>query len=60
MGGSALPYDAVANARDPDGDLLRFFETTHAAAAELAGWDRPALECSDPHGPDWWKTRETS
>ena len=57
LGEFALPYRAVATAGDPDGDLLAFFESTHAAAASLAGWDREALECDDPHGPDWWATR---
>lgn len=39
-----LPYDAVREAEQPARDLLRFFETTYAAAAELGGWDRAALE----------------
>ena len=57
LGEFVLPYEVVANAPDPDGALLAFFESTHAAAADLAGWDRAALECSEPHGPDWWHTR---
>ncbi|MDJ0663104.1 MAG: DUF5996 family protein [Acidimicrobiia bacterium] len=57
LGEFVLPYAAVAEADDPDGMLLAFFETTHAAAADLAGWDRAALECADPHGPDWWRDR---
>jgi hypothetical protein len=57
LGEFVLPYAAVAGADDPDGMLLSFFESTHAAAAGLAGWDREALECSDPHGPDWWRNR---
>jgi hypothetical protein len=60
LGEFVLPYAAVAGAEDPDGMLLSFFESTHAAAADLAGWDREALECSDPHGPDWWRTRPHS
>jgi hypothetical protein len=43
-----LPYEAVAMAADPDKALLEFLETTYAAAAELGGWDRAALE-ADPH-----------
>jgi len=39
-----LPYDAVRTAADPDGVLLRFLETTHRAAADLARWDRD-LDC---------------
>ncbi len=57
MGEFALPYAALTGADDPDDDLMTFFESTHAAAADLAGWDREALECDDPHGPDWWATR---
>ena len=44
-----LPYAAVRQASDPDALLLDFFETTYAAAAELADWDRAALEMAgDP------------
>jgi hypothetical protein len=57
LGEFALPYDAVASTDDPDGQLLAFFESTHAAAADLAEWDRTALECGDPHGPEWWRRR---
>ncbi len=46
LGEFALPYDTVATAADPDPVLARFFETTHAAAADSAGWDRDALECA--------------
>lgn len=57
LGEFVLPYDAVAGAEDPDGMLTSFFESTHAAAADLAGWDREALECAHPMGADWWETR---
>ena len=57
LGEFALPYAAVAGADDPDAALTAFLESTHAAAADLAGWERDALECDDPHGPDWWATR---
>jgi hypothetical protein len=40
-----LPYEAVRTAPDPDAALLAFLTTTYAAAADLAGWDRAALEC---------------
>jgi hypothetical protein len=33
-----LPYDAVRTAEDPDGTLLAFLESTHAAAATLGQW----------------------
>ena len=57
LGEFALPYDAVATADDPDAYLMSFLESTHAAAADLAGRDRAQLECNFPHGPDWWQTR---
>lgn len=40
-----LPYDAVRNATDPDRTLLGFLESTYAAAARLADWDRASLDC---------------
>jgi hypothetical protein len=39
-----LPYDAVRRADDPDAALLAFLQSTYEAAAELAHWDRAALE----------------
>ena len=57
LGEFVLPYAAVAAADDPAATLLAFCESTHAAAADLAGWDRSALECANPAGPDWWATR---
>ena len=45
LGEFILPYDTVAQSRDPDALLLDFLSTTYAAAAETGGWDRPALEC---------------
>ena len=57
LGEFALPYSAVAESSDPDSTLLSFFETTHAAAAGLADWDRETLECQDPEGPSWWIDR---
>ncbi|MGD2116568.1 MAG: DUF5996 family protein, partial [Acidobacteriota bacterium] len=44
MGEFFLPYDAVRRASDPDAALLEFLQSTYEAAAELAGWDRAALE----------------
>lgn len=57
LGEFVLPYAAVAGADDPEGDLMVFLESTHGAAADLLGWDRRALECTDPRGPDWWQRR---
>jgi hypothetical protein len=42
-----LPYEAVRAAPHPDEALLAFLESTYAAAADLAGWDRTALERRD-------------
>ena len=39
-----LPYAAVRTAPNPDEALLQFFQSTYDAAADLAGWDRAALE----------------
>ncbi|MEM9606186.1 MAG: DUF5996 family protein [Actinomycetota bacterium] len=57
LGEFALPHAALVGADDPDAALLSFFETTHAAAADLASWDRNGLECAHPDGPDWWVNR---
>ena len=39
-----LPYEAVRTAADPDATLLDFAQSTYEAGANLAGWDRAALE----------------
>ena len=44
LGEFILPYEAVRTAGDPDAALLAFLQTTYAAAADLADWDRRALE----------------
>jgi hypothetical protein len=44
VGQFILPYEAVHRASDPDQLLLRFLQETYVAAAELAKWDRKALE----------------
>jgi hypothetical protein len=44
LGQLILPYDAVRQASDPDALLLGFLQETYEAAAELAKWDRKALE----------------
>jgi Family of unknown function (DUF5996) len=46
LGEFVLPYDAVRQAANPDDTLLAFLQTTYEAAANLAGWDRAALERS--------------
>ena len=39
-----LPYDIVLESKSPDETLLRFLQTTYAAAADLAKWNRSSLE----------------
>ena len=39
-----LPYETVRQSESPDDTLLEFLESTYEAAANLAGWDRKALE----------------
>jgi len=46
VGQFILPYDVVREADDPDALLLGFLQETYAAAADLAKWDRKALERS--------------
>ena len=45
LGEFLLPYDAVRTAPDPEVALLSFLESAYEAAANLAQWDRAALEC---------------
>jgi hypothetical protein len=47
LGEFLLPYDAVRTADDPDETLLAFLQSTYEAAADLAHWDRSALECGE-------------
>jgi hypothetical protein len=46
LGEFILPYDAVRRAARPDAALLAFLQSTYAAAADSARWDRAALECA--------------
>jgi hypothetical protein len=39
-----LPYDRVRESASPDDALLQFLQTSYEAAANLARWDRSALE----------------
>ena len=51
LGEFLLPYAAVRTAPDPDAALLAFLQTTYEAAAELADWDRAALEVPRSEAP---------
>jgi hypothetical protein len=46
LGEFVLDYETLRGADDPDADLLRFLQSTYGAAADLARWDRQALECA--------------
>ena len=43
LGEFALPYEAVRGSDDPDATLTEFLQSTYAAAADIAGWDRAGL-----------------
>lgn len=44
LGEFILPYDAVRQADAPDDMILRFINSTYDRAADLAHWDRKALD----------------
>jgi hypothetical protein len=44
LGEFLLPYEAVRQSSSPDATLRSFIDSTYAAGATLAGWDRGALE----------------
>ncbi len=47
-----LPYEAVRSSQHWEEAVLTFFQSTYAAGADLAGWDREALENSFLIHPD--------
>jgi hypothetical protein len=44
MGEFILPYETLRSAADPERALMAFLQSTYEAAANLASWDRAALE----------------
>ena len=44
LGQFLLPYDAVRQAPSPDDAVMDFLQCSYGAAADLAHWDRAALE----------------
>ena len=44
LGEFLLPYEAVRRSIDPEAELTAFLQSTYDAAADLAQWDRGALE----------------
>ena len=59
LGEFVLPYEAVRTADDPDGAVLAFAESTHAAAADLADWDDSGLRNEANRLGGWWHARRT-
>jgi hypothetical protein len=45
LGEFILPYEAVRTAPDPKAALMDFLQSTYAAAADAAKWNRADLEC---------------
>lgn len=46
LGEFILPYAAVRASDDPSATLMRFFDSTYQAAADLGKWDRAELDCA--------------
>lgn len=46
LGEFLLAYEAVRASEDPEGELMQFLQSTYQAAADLANWNRCALDCS--------------
>jgi hypothetical protein len=44
LGEFVLPYEAVRASGDPEAELMAFLQSTYDVAADLAHWDRAALE----------------
>lgn len=51
LGEFVLPYDAVRRASSPESVLLDFLQSTYEVAADLASWDRDALEFKEKLPP---------
>ncbi len=51
LGNFILRYDEVRHAASPKSTLMDFLQSTYAAAANLANWDRMALERPANQGP---------
>jgi hypothetical protein len=56
LGEFVLPYEAVRTSQDPDAAVLAFAESTHAAAAQLGGWDEDLVNAQNRFGA-WWHSR---
>lgn len=51
LGEFVLPYEAVRQSGEPDSVLETFFQSTYEAAANLADWNREALEWEHGYRP---------
>ncbi len=51
LGEFVLPYEAARTADSPDDAVAAFLQSTYAAAANLAGWDRENLEWEKGYRP---------
>lgn len=51
LGEFVLPYEAVRVADSPDDEIDAFLQSTYAAAADLADWDRRNLEWEPGYRP---------
>ena len=51
LGEFILKYDAMRREPSPDEALMQFLQSTYNAAADLARWDRAALERHEPIHP---------
>jgi hypothetical protein len=45
-----LMYDEVRRSKSPGAEILEFAQKTYEAGADLAGWDRAALERAPGRG----------
>lgn len=48
MGEFIFPYETARQSPSPEEAILTFFQSTYEACADLAGWDRAALEGNVP------------
>jgi hypothetical protein len=51
LGELVLPYEVMRSDPNPRAALMAFLQSSYAAAAELGGWDREALERRAPSPP---------
>jgi hypothetical protein len=51
LGEFVLPYETMRTAAQPDADLKEFLQSTYEAMADVARWDREALEWGEAGRP---------